>query len=229
MIQPSGVFLLNKRAGFSSAQAIALLKRRLGIKKIGHAGTLDPFATGLLVCLVNSATKLADSFQSGVKSYSGVVLLGITTDSDDITGAVLSESDSLPTAEAVIACAKTFIGKFLQIPPRVSAIKVSGQRAYDLQRKGKEFELQARETEVYSSSFEMLDAHNLKFELCCAKGFYVRSFARDLGEKLGCGATLAVLQRDASLPFSLQQAKFVDQLEWQDLIDPASFQERRVV
>jgi tRNA pseudouridine55 synthase len=229
MIQPSGVFLLNKRAGFSSAQAIALLKRRLGIKKIGHAGTLDPFATGLLVCLVNSATKLADSIQAGVKTYSGVIRLGITTDSDDITGAIISESDSIPSADAVIACAGTFRGKFQQVPPRVSAIKISGQRAYDMQRKGQQFELQARETEVYSSSFEMLDAQNLRFELCCAKGFYVRSFARDLGEKLGCGATLAVLQREASLPFALSQAKFVDQLEWQDLIDPASFQERRVV
>jgi tRNA pseudouridine55 synthase len=217
--QADGLFILNKPAGCSSQQAISKLKKKLAIKKIGHAGTLDPFATGVLVCLINKATKKADQFQAGNKIYSGLIKLGQVSDTDDCTGNVVEQTKILPSTEKILEVAQAFKGKILQVPPKVSAIKVQGVRAYQLQRQGSDFALAAREVEIFESEFKLLAADSLFFRIKTAKGFYVRSFARDLGEQLGCGALLAELCREVSEPFELSHAKSIEDLSWSDLLN----------
>lgn len=210
---PSGLILLDKAAGCSSAQAVAGVKRRLGLSKIGHAGTLDPMASGLLVCLCGAATRFADYAQRGAKTYSGEILLGLSTDSDDITGRELSRCEAVPVWERVEKACRAFIGRFEQIPPSISAIKVGGQRAYRMARAGQEPALKGRMVEVFSLDVQAVDERRLRFRLNCSKGFYVRALARDLGQRLGCGAVLSVLRREVSEPFSVQEAVMLENLE----------------
>lgn len=201
---------MDKPSGLSSAQVVATVKKTLGAReKVGHAGTLDPLATGLLVILVGKATRLADFFQAGAKTYSGQILLGKSSDTHDVDGVVvnsLSPGARLPNDEQVRTTLATFIGEIEQVPPNISAVKVAGRRAYAIARAGEEFSLSARKVRLFSVVCNMESFEELRFTLTCSKGFYVRSLVRDLGELLGCGACLQSLRRERSEPFSLDNS-----------------------
>ena len=209
---------MDKSVGESSARAIARLKRKFSLKKIGHAGTLDPMATGLLVCLSGRATKLASLAQGGIKSYSGVILLGRTTDTDDVTGKTVYESDKLPHAEAVLKASRNFIGEISQLPPQISALKVDGKRSYKRARAGEQVALKPRTVSISSFDIEPLSEREYKFRIVCGSGTYIRAIARDLGNMFGCGGCLAELRREGSAPFSVNQAKTIDHILADDIL-----------
>lgn len=215
----NGVLLVDKAAGYSSAQVLSRIKRNLNTaEKIGHAGTLDPFATGLLIVLIGKATRLADYFQAGQKTYSGEIRLGISTFSDDITAEVLSENSEIPDFHKVEQVGKSLIGEIEQLPPRISALNIAGKRAYQLAREGQEFELNPRKVTLYSLEMHSITPNTIFFRLSCSKGFYVRAFARDLGKMLGCGACLQSLRRENSLPFGVENAHLAEDLKLTDVM-----------
>lgn len=216
-----GIILLDKAEGISSAKAIAQVKKKLLIKKIGHAGTLDPLASGLIVCVLNRATKLADYAMGGEKTYSGIIRLGLKTDTDDLCGQVLEET-SIEPAFSVIqeTITKHFLGSIKQVPPNVSAIKVDGERAYAMFRQGKSLpELNAREIRIKSFEVHALENRRLSFRIHCSSGTYIRSIARDLGDLLGCGGCIESLRREESWPFNVESAKKVEDLSESDILD----------
>ena len=193
----AGVVLIDKQEGLTSAKAVAILKRKLNLKKVGHAGTLDPFATGLLVCLVGKSTKLAQVGLFGRKAYEGVFKFGVTTTTDDITGEMISEKPcNIDIQKLRNVVKEKFIGKISQVPPRVSAKHVNGERAYKLARQGVEFNLIPKECEIYD--FEITDKlsdTDFSFKVEVSGGTYIRALARDLGAIFESGGTLAALRR----------------------------------
>lgn len=217
---PSGVILVDKPAGITSSGVVYRVRKQLNIKKVGHAGTLDPDATGLLVVLVNQATKLARFLEAGIKTYSGELLLGISTSTDDTSGAVIASSDKVVSIDQLRSAVNQFIGEIEQVPPKVSAVHVAGKRAYDLARQGIDFKLASRTVTV--SSFEVAEGRQnnmFSYKITCSKGTYIRSLARDLGEYLGVGGTIASIRREYSSPFSIEQACTLDEVA-QDKIIP---------
>ncbi|NNE44867.1 MAG: tRNA pseudouridine(55) synthase TruB [Gemmatimonadetes bacterium] len=183
--------------------------------KIGHAGTLDPDATGVLVICVGKATKISSFLMEGRKEYSGTGCLGVTTDSQDATGEVLEERPVDVAEDAVRAAVTDFVGEVEQIPPMYSAVKVDGQRLYRLARKGVEVEREPRRVNVYSFDVDGFELPRFRFVLECSKGTYVRTLLHDLGEQLGCGGHLAQLTRTRQGPFRLEEA-----VPWEDLLSP---------
>jgi len=184
---------------------------RLGVQEIGHAGSLDPFATGVLVCGVGRGTKVVSYLMDLRKEYSGTMRLGLETDSGDITGETLGERPVPPIdLERAREASREFIGTITQVPPMVSAIKHQGQRLYDLARKGIEVERKPRTVEVLSFEITAVDASEVHFNVVCGKGTYVRALARDFGERLGTVACLSGLQRDAVGPFRIDRSVRVD-------------------
>lgn len=200
-----GILLVNKPKGQTSFSLVALLRKRLGVKKIGHAGTLDPFATGVMVMLIGRKyTRLSDQFLVKDKEYIARLFLGVSTDTYDCEGIVQSRSDFIPSLNEIQLALETFQGHIEQIPPMFSAKKVNGKKLYDLARQGKEIERAPVKihvaTELLSYSYPYLD---LKVQ--CSKGTYIRSLAYDLGQKLTCGAHLTDLQRTKSGCFILEE------------------------
>jgi len=223
-VQRDGIVLIDKEAGVSSAGIVGRLKRALRPDRIGHAGTLDPMATGLLVCLLGGATRLASFAEHGMKRYTGAIQLGRTTTTDDIAGVVVSESSRIPSFAAVAEAAGRFQGPIEQVPPQVSAVKIDGERAYRRARRGEVSEIRARSVTV--SRFVVTPGASpelIEFDIECSRGTYIRSIARDLGALLGCGGTLARLRREASAPFTAALARPVaevgeaDILPWESL------------
>lgn len=209
-----GALLVDKPAGLTSHDVVDRVRRHLGIRKVGHAGTLDPAATGLLVLLLGRATRLSDQIMGGDKVYAGTVRLGETTNSYDADGEVTASApmpDSLDLARLNEAAA-TFLGDQMQTPPMVSAVKVKGVPLYKLARQGLEIAREPRLIHVYSFKFSRYDAPLAEFRLACTKGTYVRSIAHDLGQKLGCGAHLFSLRRLASGGLRLEDAMRLDEL-----------------
>lgn len=202
-----GALLVDKPSGPTSHDVVDRLRRRFGIKKVGHAGTLDPNATGLLILLLGRGTRLSEKLMSADKAYEGTLKLGETTDSYDADGAVTATAP-VPalTLEAVNAAAETFVGDLLQTPPMVSAAKVGGVPLYKLARKGVEVERKPRLVHVYKFRFSDYQPPIGSFRVACTKGTYVRSLAHELGLKLGCGAHLATLRRVASGRFLVRDA-----------------------
>lgn len=215
----SGYVIIDKPKGLSSAVVVGKVKRRLGAVKVGHAGTLDPDATGLLVCLVNGATKIAPYIAEGVKVYEGTFRFGVTTSSDDMAGKIIATSESIPAEDDVQKVAASFIGEIQQIPPRVSAIQVGGRRAYDMERKGAEFELAARNVEIHSIKLQRVDDFVYSYEISCGAGTYIRSIARDIGEQLGCGGVVETLRRVASGPAHIAQSIQLEDLSEGSIVD----------
>lgn len=205
-----GVLLIDKPTEISSAQVVGKVKWLLQCEKIGHAGTLDPGASGLLVCLLGRATRLAAHAEAGIKTYSGSVELGLTTSTDDISGEVLSRSPISVTREDIERVAASFVGSIQQVPPKVSALKVGGKRAYALTRQGVDVELAPRRITVYELHIKNVEVTGFDFVCVCSKGTYIRSLARDIGAKLGCGGTLKSLRRELSQPFSVAHATRLD-------------------
>jgi tRNA pseudouridine55 synthase len=214
-----GLFLLDKAIGPSSAQALASLKKKLNLEKIGHAGTLDPAASGLLICLSGRCTKLARFAEGGIKVYSGIILLGTVTTTDDLAGEVLSQSESIPSFDQIEKIVnENFVGEIVQTPPQYSALKVAGKRAYALARSGVEVKLEPRKILVKEFKVKALSANEIFYQVTCGSGTYIRSLARDLGQILGCGACIKTLRREASFPFNVTQAKVIEKIENIDLL-----------
>lgn len=203
----SGVLLIDKPEGPSSAQVVGNVKSILGAKKVGHLGTLDPFASGLLPLGINEATKIADIFLAAQKGYSGVIALGMETDTQDATGQVLKRGQVPVLDEAKLqALQGAFTGNLLQTPPMFSALKQSGVRLYELARRGENVSRTPRKIQVDRLQLIKLGPTELSFEILCSKGTYVRTLAADMGTFLGCGAHLKTLRRLSTGPFTIEQA-----------------------
>ena len=211
-VNPDQLILVNKPLRWTSFDVVHKLRRIFKIKKIGHAGTLDPLATGLLIICTGKMTKQIDSYQAQEKEYTGTFTLGQTTPSHDLeTEVSAAVSVAHLTNEQLEACRKKFIGTISQTPPMHSAIKVDGKRAYELARKGVARELKSRE--VLISEFEWkVELPIVHFRVVCSKGTYIRSLARDIGETLGVGAYLSSLCRTRIGHFKLEDAKTIEQI-----------------
>ena len=210
----SGVLVVDKEPGMTSHDVVAIARRSLGIKKIGHCGTLDPAATGLLMLVVGRATKIQDLLMSEDKEYVGTVTLGVKTSTQDAEGEVLEEAEVREfSAEEIDAAFGAFTGDFEQIPPMVSAIKKDGVPLYKLARKGKEVKRDPRPVYVTSYAIDRIALPQVDFTVNCSKGFYVRTYAHDIGDKLGCGGHLSALRRTRSGKFTLDRAISVKELK----------------
>lgn len=199
-----GILLVDKPKGPSSFKLVQILRKRLGVKKIGHAGTLDPFATGVMVMLIGRRyTRLSDQFLCNDKEYVAEVFLGTTTDTYDAEGMVISQSTLIPSFEEVQESLKFFQGEIEQVPPMFSAKKMQGKKLYELARKGIEVK---RNPVKVKMEIELIryDYPFLELRIVCSKGTYIRSLAYDLGLKLGCGAHLTNLKRTRSGQFTLE-------------------------
>lgn len=202
---PSGVLLVNKDPNINSFKLVSILRKITGVKKIGHAGTLDPFATGVMVMLIGSEyTKKSNDFMAKDKEYLATIHLGVTTDTYDLDGEVISENDKVPTLKQIEEALKNFQGEIEQIPPMYSAKKVKGQKLYSLARKGIEIE---RKPSIVKVEIKLLHYAYPKIEvlITCSKGTYIRSLAYDIGNFLGCGAHLSALTRTKSGTFTLEE------------------------
>ena len=208
-----GFLNLCKAGGFTSHDVVAIVRRLLQTRRVGHAGTLDPAAEGVLPICVGRATRLVDRLADADKGYYGVVVLGVRTRTDDAEGEVVETSAVPPfDAAALDAALERFRGEIAQRPPQFSAVKVAGRRAYALARRGEEVKLQARVVTVHRLTLEWWRPPRLALSIACSKGTYIRSIARDLGEALGCGAHLERLVRLRVGPFVLAEAISLDQL-----------------
>lgn len=215
-----GGLLVDKPPGMTSHDVVDVLRRRFKLKKVGHAGTLDPNATGLLIMMLGKGTKLSERLMGADKTYEGVIRFGIATDSQDIDGKVTAERE-VPelTLEQLNELAASFQGDQMQKPPMVSAVKKDGVPLYKLARKGVEVEREARLVHVYSFRILSYEKPDATFRMKCTKGTYVRTFASDLGEKIGCGAMLASLRRTRSGDLDIADAHPLDTVKTWDLAE----------
>jgi tRNA pseudouridine55 synthase len=211
-VEVNGWINLDKPVGVASTQAVAQLKYLFNAKKAGHAGTLDPLASGVLPVAFGEATKTVPIVQEGAKAYRFVIKWGEETDTDDAEGKIVASSPSRPTREEIEAALPRFVGLISQIPPTFSAIRVAGERAYDLARGGEAFEIAARPILVHRLELVEAGRDEARFEAECGKGAYVRAIARDLGRELGCHGHIAALRRTRVGPFSAKSAAALDAL-----------------
>jgi tRNA pseudouridine55 synthase len=211
---PDGVLLVDKAEGMTSHDVVALVRRRLGIKKVGHCGTLDPIATGLLLLTLGRGTKIQDLLMSEDKEYVGTFVLGVTTSTQDRQGEV-TEQRPVPALDEneIRAAFEKFRGDFYQMPPMVSAKKHGGVPLYKLARQGKVVEREPRLVHVYRYTIDRITLPEIDFSVVCSKGFYVRTYVHDIGEVLGCGAHLKSLRRTKSGRFDVAQAISVDHIK----------------
>lgn len=202
-----GVLLVDKPSDMTSHDVVAIARRALGMKKIGHCGTLDPLATGLLILTLGRGTKIQDLLMSEDKEYFATLTLGVTTDSQDSDGEIL-ETKPVPDfpLEQLNAAFAKYDGDFYQLPPMVSAVKKDGVPLYKLARQGKTVEREPRFVHVYASEIRDINLPDIEFRVVCSKGFYVRTYAHDIGQDLGCGAHLKALRRTKSGKFNVKNA-----------------------
>lgn len=209
-----GILLIDKPTDHTSHDVVARVRRKLGMKRIGHAGTLDPMATGLMIILVGKATSASQYLISLDKEYTGTIRLGQVTNTQDAEGEVLETRPVPAYSQAeILSAVKAFLGDQYQTPPMFSAIKIDGVPLYKSARKGEDVEREPRFVRVMSWEITRFAPTELDFVLQCSKGTYVRTLANDLGAKLGCGAHLAALRRTATHDFRVSQALTIDQLE----------------
>lgn len=214
-----GVINVAKPAGITSRDVVDRVLKLVHPAKAGHAGTLDPMATGVLVVCVGHATRLINMAQEGRKRYTARFVLGLQTDTDDVTGTEISRQDPSSVQKADInALLPEFTGQILQVPPQYSAVHVQGRRAYDLARKGVAVEIAPRPVDVYSIRMTQFENPHFELEIDCGSGTYIRSIGRDLGVRLGCGATMSDLVRTAVGPFELSSAVPMDELNRSNLM-----------
>jgi tRNA pseudouridine55 synthase len=216
-----GWIALDKPLGMTSTHAVAVVRRLLNAKKAGHAGTLDPLASGLLPLAFGEATKTVPYVVDGEKAYRFTVTFGIETDTDDSEGRIVSQSEARPTEQQILAALPKFTGAITQVPPRYSAIKIDGERAYDLARGGEAVELQPRIVEIHTLTLRSFDGQSAVLEAECGKGTYVRAIARDLGRMLGCFGYVTALRRTRVGPFTEADAVTLPSLE-ADVFAPAA-------
>ena len=216
----SGVLIINKHAGVTSHRIISSCRKLYDTPRVGHTGTLDPMATGVLPILLGRAVKASDYVMAHDKEYVAEMRLGLTTDTEDTTGEILSTCDTLPSEDEVMAACASFVGKINQIPPMYSAIKVGGRKLVDIAREGGEVERAPREIEIYSIVCEKETDELYRLTVNCSKGTYIRTLCADIGKKLGCGAAMASLVRTRTGSFTLADCVTVDDL------DSMTFEER---
>ncbi len=209
----NGLILLDKPEGFTSFKAAAVLRRIYATKRVGHTGTLDPMATGVLPIMIGRATRLCSLVLESDKRYTATVRLGITTDSLDITGEVLSQTEVNVSDDRLNEALKHFTGEYDQIPPMFSAIKKDGVRLYDLARQGVEVERTPRKITIHEINLLERNGDEFKVDVLCSKGTYIRSLADDLGKFLGCGACLTALRRTKTAQFDISQCVTLEQIE----------------
>lgn len=213
-LERGGVLAVNKPSGMTSHDVVNIVRKIYGTKKVGHTGTLDPMASGVLVILIGRAVKATEYISSSSKKYRATLRLGITTDTEDITGTVLSKSKDIPSADKVKAVCEKFIGDILQVPPMYSALKVNGQKLVDLARRGITVEREARKITVYSLSCTPTasDADHI-LDVHCSGGTYIRTLCADIGNKLGCGGVMATLERTEACGFPINKAYDIEDLK----------------
>lgn len=208
-----GIIVMDKHEGVSSFRVIQIMRKMFNTKKVGHTGTLDPMATGVLPVLIGRAVKASEYVMSSEKTYEGRMTLGVETDTEDVTGTVLRRSDSIPTDEAVISACKSFVGEISQIPPMYSAIWVDGRRMYEIAREGGTVEREPRNVTVSRIDAEKVGEREWALSVDCSKGTYIRTLCADIGRKLGCGAAMSALRRVRSGAFTLENAHTIEELE----------------
>lgn len=209
----SGIINVYKEAGFTSFDVVAKLRGILKIRKIGHTGTLDPDATGVLPICIGKATKICDLLTDRDKTYRAVMRLGIVTDTLDMSGNVLETNEVIVTEEDVKSAIMTFVGDIMQIPPMYSALKVNGQKLVDLARKGQVVERKPRPVTIYDISIEDITLPLVTFTISCSKGTYIRTLCDDIGRKLGCGGCMESLERIKAAGFSVENALTLSDIE----------------
>ena len=210
----SGVLIINKEEGMTSHDVVNRIRRLYATRRVGHTGTLDPMATGVLTVLVGRAAKAAEYLTADTKSYVATLRLGITTDTEDTTGSVLSSSNDIPDANEVLNAVKSFEGDISQIPPMYSALKVDGQKLCDLARKGVTVERKPRHITIHSIKATPTDSKtDYILEVTCSSGTYIRTLCADIGAKLGCGGAMASLCRSAAGAFLLEGSHTLSELE----------------
>ena len=208
-----GIIIVNKPSGMTSHDVVSRARRKLKMRQIGHAGTLDPLATGVLVLLVGKGTKLFNKFEPFDKAYIASLILGTRTTTADIQGEITQQVPyDQVTEQDMLDVFGQFVGEIEQTPPMVSAVKVNGRRLYELARKGIEVERPARQVRI--DVLDLLEFHSprVRFYLECSKGTYVRKIAEDVGERLGCGACIAEIQRTKVGPFVIEEAVTLEEL-----------------
>ena len=210
----NGIIVLNKPQGKTSHDMVAFLRRLTGIKKVGHTGTLDPLATGVLPICIGKATKAADMLTVSDKAYRTELVLGATTDTQDVTGEILTEKPVNVTGEDIKSAVSKFIGEISQIPPMFSAIKKDGKKLYELARQGISVEREPRKVSIYGIDILKIDLENntVTLDVSCSKGTYIRTLCEDIGKSLGCGAYMKSLVRTKSAGFSLSDSYTVEEL-----------------
>lgn len=211
----SGVLNINKPSGMTSHDVVNKIRRLYGIKRVGHTGTLDPIATGVLVILVGRAAKASEYIVSADKRYRAGLRLGVTTDTGDSTGRILTQTDMIPPASEIDRVVHSFQGEIQQIPPMYSALKIKGSKLVDLARKGIIVERESRTVNIYSVAATTVDETTgcYSLDIHCSKGTYIRTFCEEIGAALGCGGVMDRLERMASGNFSIENAFTIEQID----------------
>ena len=202
----NGIVIVDKPQDWTSQDVTARLRRVFNTRRIGHGGTLDPMATGVLPVFVGRATRGVEFFEHAEKTYETVLRLGITTDTEDITGTVLTEQDAFVTASRLEEVLQKFRGEILQVPPMYSALKVNGQKLCDLARKGREVERQPRPITIHELTLLGMEADGIRLRVRCSKGTYIRTLCKDIGEALGCGGCMAALRRVTAGEYTIEES-----------------------
>lgn len=209
----NGIVVIDKPKGVTSHDVVGMMRKRFGTRRVGHTGTLDPMATGVLPVCVGNATRAADMLIESDKRYTAEFILGKTTDTLDIEGTVTGETDVTVTEDEVRRAVFKFVGEISQIPPMYSAIKKDGKKLYELAREGKEIEREARNITIYSIDILRVDLPLVVIDVKCSKGTYIRTLCDDIGKALGCGATMTALRRTATAGFTEDIALTIDELD----------------
>ena len=208
----SGIVIIDKPEGWTSQDVTARLRRVYQTRRIGHGGTLDPMATGVLPVFVDRGTRAVEFFEHAEKTYETVLRLGITTDTEDITGTVLTQQPAAVTRQQVEQALEIFRGPILQVPPMYSALKVNGQKLYDLARKGREVERQPRPVTIHQLQLLDMAGSDVRLRVRCSKGTYIRTLCKDIGGALGCGGCMAQLRRVQAGAYTIDEAVPLQQL-----------------
>lgn len=209
----NGVVIINKEIGPTSQGVVNRVKRIFGASKAGHTGTLDPMATGVLPVLLERGVKASEFMLTSDKHYIATLLLGRTTDTEDVTGETLTESDNIPSESAVLEAINSFVGEYKQTPPMYSALKIGGRKLCDLAREGVTIEREAREVIIHAITAERINEREYTLDVRCSKGTYIRTLCADIGARLGCGGCMKTLCRASASGFTLDDAHTLSELE----------------
>ncbi len=215
-----GVAVVDKPAGITSFGVVAKMRRIYETRRVGHTGTLDPDATGVLVVLIGRAAKAAEYVTAGVKRYDAVMRLGMTTDTEDVTGEIVTSGEAVPPSGEVIAAAESFAGEYMQTPPMYSALKRGGEKLVDLARRGITVQREPRRVEIYSIKARPTGrADEYSLSVSCSAGTYIRTLCADIGSRLGCGGCMASLRRTETCGFGIADAHTIEEI----VADPSSY------